>query len=616
MSDIFISHVEADAQIALETALGLEEAGYTTWCYQIDSVPGLSYLIQTGQAIEQAKAVLLVISSSSLASHQITREVVRAHESGKHFLPLLRDVTHIEFTQRQPEWREAMGAATSMRIPSEGIVGIIPRVIAGLKALGIYPKQKPDKARIGLIKDELGRAEPTAETLVDVKAAPSVKPSKKTKGLRLNKPTIIGISSAVFIAIVIVTVIGLKGGLGNLGKGTGPLPTSSTATPTQPTPPLKIGQLNSLTGVLRDFGEAHRKSAILAVDHVNQAGGVLGSVVTIVVRDTGTNPVQGVDAARALVDIDNVAVILGALSSGVTIAVANSVTVPNSILQITAASTSTGVSVLEDNDFLFRTTVGDKAQGAVLARLALELDYQTASALYVNNVYGQCLATAFETDYEAAGGTVLELVPHEMMQPTYASELSRATEGDPDVLLALSYPESAETYLREAIEGGLIDTFLFCDGTKSPDMNEAVGVEHLEGTYGTVAGARVTQVQLDFEEMWVAAWGEASYLPYRDTTYDAVVLIALAAEKAGTTTDSAAIRDALRDVANPPGEVVGPGVDDIKRALELIQDGEDINYEGAGGSQDFDANGDVLSTIEIWKIENGEIVSTGRYELP
>jgi ABC-type branched-subunit amino acid transport system substrate-binding protein len=104
-------------------------------------------------------------------------------------------------------------------------------------------------------------------------------------------------------------------------------------------------------------------------------------------------------------------------------------------------------------------------------------------------------------------------------------------------------------------------------------------------------------------------------LPYVDTTYDAVVLIALAAEKAGTTTDSAAIRDALRDIANPPGEVVGPGVDGLERAMELIADGKDINYEGAAGSQDIDENGDVFSTIEVWKIEGGAIISMG-YEQP
>ena len=381
-------------------------------------------------------------------------------------------------------------------------------------------------------------------------------------------------------------------------------------------PPLKIGQLNSFTGDLSDFGVAHRNSSQLAADHVNLAGGVLGSVVTIVARDTATNPLQGVDSARALVDVENVVAIVGALSSGVTIASAESVTIPSQILQISAASTSPGITVLDDDDFLFRTTVSDAIQGVIMGRLGRELGYNTASAIYINNPYGQGLAEQFKATFEAEGGTVLELVPHEGVQPTYASELSLATEGNPDVLACISYPESAEVYLREALEGGYIDTFLFCDGTKSPAMNEAVGVENLEGSYGTAPGSPGTAARQAFDSAYEVSFAIVPPLPYIDTTYDAVVLIALAAAKAGTTTDSAAIRDALRDVANPPGEVVGPGVDSIQRALELIEQGEDVNYEGAGGSQDFDENGDVISTIEIWKIENGEVVSTGRYELP
>lgn len=381
-------------------------------------------------------------------------------------------------------------------------------------------------------------------------------------------------------------------------------------------PPLKIGQLNTFTGGLSYFGEVHRKAATLAVDHINLAGDVLGSAVTIVARDTQTTPLVGVDAARALVDIDKVVAIVGALSSGVSIAVANAVTVPNSILQISAASTSPALTGLDDNDFLFRTTVSDAAQGVVLGRLARELGYSSASALYINNAYGEGLAEQFKTTFEEEGGTVLELVPHEEVQPTYVSELSRATAGNPDVLVAISYPGHAEVYLREALEGGYISTFLFVDGTKSVAMNETVGWDNLEGTYGTAAGAVVTAEGQAFREAYLSAFAvELPPEPYIDTTYDAVVLIALAAEKAGTTTDSAAIRDALRDIANPPGEIVGPGVDGIRRALELIRQGKDINYEGAGGSQDFDANGDVISTIEIWKIEGGAIVSI-RFELP
>ena len=98
--------------------------------------------------------------------------------------------------------------------------------------------------------------------------------------------------------------------------------------------------------------------------------------------------------------------------------------------------------------------------------------------------------------------------------------------------------------------------------------------------------------------------------------YDATVLVALAAAKAGSTTDSAAIRDSLRFVANAPGEVVGPGRDEIAKALALIADGKDINYNGAGGDIEFDENGDVFGTIEIWQIKDGEISSTGRFELP
>lgn len=97
MSDIFISHVEEDEGIAQEIARGLESAGYTTWYYERKGVPGLSYLVQTGQAIEKSKASVLVISRDSLGSKQITKEVDRAHECDKPFIPLLRDVTHFEF---------------------------------------------------------------------------------------------------------------------------------------------------------------------------------------------------------------------------------------------------------------------------------------------------------------------------------------------------------------------------------------------------------------------------------------------------------------------------------------------------------------------------------------
>jgi len=159
MHDVFIAHVEEDAEVTLEIALGLEEVGYTTWCYEVDSIPGQSYLIQTGRAVEESKVVVVVISPHSLGSRQVTREVVRAHESGREFIPVLRGITHVEFQNRQPEWREAIGAAASIRIPREGVAGIIPRIIDGLKSLGILPTSKTDATRITQVRKTLAEVQ-------------------------------------------------------------------------------------------------------------------------------------------------------------------------------------------------------------------------------------------------------------------------------------------------------------------------------------------------------------------------------------------------------------------------------------------------------------------------
>jgi hypothetical protein len=139
---IFISHVEEDADVAKAIAKGLEKVGFRTWYYERDSKPGPSYLLQTSKAIEESQAIIVVISPHSLSSRQVTVEVIRGHEAGKHFVPLLRGISHLEFQKRQPEWREAIGSATSTDIPEKGVTAILPRIIAGLTELGVKTGEK------------------------------------------------------------------------------------------------------------------------------------------------------------------------------------------------------------------------------------------------------------------------------------------------------------------------------------------------------------------------------------------------------------------------------------------------------------------------------------------
>ncbi|MFC1958095.1 toll/interleukin-1 receptor domain-containing protein [Chloroflexota bacterium] len=222
MTDIFVSHVEEDSVIALEIVAGLEEAGYTTWSYEIDSVPGPSYLVQTGEAVETSKIVIVVISPDSLGSRQVTSEIVRAHESSKKFVPVLHGITHAEFQNRQPEWREALGAAASIRIPQEGVAAIIPRIINGLKILDILPGSKVDSARIRQIHsmlDELqGRSTSTKTELqpavdqtqqaepVTTRIEPAEAAEEAPKRRKWIKPTVIASIAIVIVAALSIIV--------------------------------------------------------------------------------------------------------------------------------------------------------------------------------------------------------------------------------------------------------------------------------------------------------------------------------------------------------------------------------------------------------------------------
>lgn len=141
MHDVFLSYAADDTEVMSALVDGLETAGFSTWCYERDGVPGPSYLVQTGGAISECQAFLLLISNQSLGSHQITRELVRAHEEAKPILPVLVDVSHLEFQKRQPEWREALGAATSVSLRNRSIEEVVRLLVGGLEALGIEPRR-------------------------------------------------------------------------------------------------------------------------------------------------------------------------------------------------------------------------------------------------------------------------------------------------------------------------------------------------------------------------------------------------------------------------------------------------------------------------------------------
>jgi branched-chain amino acid transport system substrate-binding protein len=373
---------------------------------------------------------------------------------------------------------------------------------------------------------------------------------------------------------------------------------------------LDIGTLLDYTGPLKEFGPNIKNGCELAAKQLKEAG----LEVKLFHEDSETSAIPGTNAAKKLVEVNKVLAIVGSLASGVTIPVAESVTIPIGVVQISPASTSPLVTVLpadKGKDFLYRTCPSDALQGVIAGKLARELGHKTASVLYVNNPYGQGLAEEFKKSFEEKGGKVLATVPHdEKAAESYTAELKKAMGGKPDVICAFSYPEHGKVYIKEAIEFFKFKNFLYCDGTKSEDIIKAVGAPNVEGQYGTVAASGKGDTFDVFSQDYTKEYGKLPPLPYITNGYDGVAVIGLAAyacKAKGLPITSKNIRDNLRAVANPPGEVIKPG--EFKKAFELLSQKKDINYEGASGSVDFDANGDVITPIEIWQYKGGGIVT-------
>lgn len=370
---------------------------------------------------------------------------------------------------------------------------------------------------------------------------------------------------------------------------------------------VKLGTLFALTGGLASYGEPIQKGAVLAKEIINNQGGLLdGKTLELVHLDTQTSPQAGVDAAQKLVSIYGVPAIVGALSSGVTIPVAKSVAVPNKVVQISPSSTTPVLTDLEDNDFVFRTVPSDSLQGVVVGNLAVDLGYETMAIIYVNNDYGKGLAEATAQQFETRGGSVTASLGFEPNKASYRGELQQASKGDPDVLFLIAYTDDGGiTIIRQSLEGGYFQNFLFSDGLKAPEIAEGIE-DYLEGMYGTAPTALPGgNGPTLFKEAYQDRFGEIPPKPYMDTAFDAVFVLAMAVEKAGEATGPA-IRDAIRSFLDLEGVPVT--VNEWDKAKKLIAEGKKIRYEGASGPVSFNEAGDVKGAIGVWKISDGDIV--------
>lgn len=376
-----------------------------------------------------------------------------------------------------------------------------------------------------------------------------------------------------------------------------------------------VGAVMSLTGSLGVLGQQIAKGSELAINDLNAARGGNTCELKLSLLDDQTSPSVGVDAAKKLVDVQQVPALIGALSSGVSAAILTSVTAPSQVVQISPASTSPTFSDLarqgKTGGFWFRTCPSDALQGLAMAKVAHDAGLQKVAVMYLNNPYGQGLSQEFTAGFRQLGGTVTENVVYNPSQPSYRAEVGKALSPAPDALFLIGYPGDGTTITREWIAAGGPQKFLFPDGLESQDFVNDVGAQYMKDVHGTAPGTDKTPSLATFQGEFQAKFGTLPTQAYIPNAYDATVLVGLAMEQAKSS-KGPAIRDAIRKVTDPKGQKVYAGVAELKKAAALLAEGKSIQYVGATGPLQFDANGDIAAPMQVWNVSaQGKVEPTG-----
>lgn len=373
----------------------------------------------------------------------------------------------------------------------------------------------------------------------------------------------------------------------------------------------EIGSVVSESGDLEVYGERHNRGMDLALGRINEEG-VGGGEIEVIREDTAGASETGKSAAETLVEEEGVPLFIGAVSSGVTTSIAQSVTVPNDVVQISPHSTSPKITGLNDKGFVLRSAPSDAFQGAAMARLGLERGIETASVVLINNDYGQGFADVLVQTFQNGGGRITQRVPYNSDESSYESELESAMAGDPDAIMFVAYPESFKTMARQAHEMGIDDEveYIGAESTLADTIKEEVRSEALEGMIGTTPSA---PTESDRWQTYVSDFqNEYGQEPtvWSAYSYDATAVAALSIQ-ASETFEGPALRDAVYDPTRPPGKKV----ESFAAAKEALEAGKDVNYQGVSGKLDLDENGDVPGTYKWWTFTDGDYQVQGFLDL-
>ncbi len=353
---------------------------------------------------------------------------------------------------------------------------------------------------------------------------------------------------------------------------------------------LTLGSLLPQTGDLAFLGPPEFAGVKLAVEEINAAGGVLGEDVVNIDADSGdgTPDIAGAEVDKLFnQDVD---AIIGAAASGVSVSVIDKITGAG-IVHFSPANTAAGFDTYDDNGLYFRTAPSDRLQGQVLGNLAVEDGFSNVAVMARQDFYGEGLAEQVQTTLQEKGATVAEYVLYSADATNYTADVNKIAAAKPDALVLVAFEETTKIIPQLIAKGiGPEDIQIyFVDGNLADYSDENFDLTGVKGTL-PVSG----DPDPSFNDKLLEIDPKLKDFSYGPQSYDAAMIIALAAIQAGSDNGEAIGAEIINVTKD------GTACSTFEECAGLLEDGEDIDYEGASGPTDMNDTGSPASgTIGI-----------------
>ncbi len=360
---------------------------------------------------------------------------------------------------------------------------------------------------------------------------------------------------------------------------------------------LKIGTLLPQTGALAFLGPPEEAGVALAAKEINDAN--LGIKVEITYGDSGDPDNKAYATAVPNLLAEGVDAIVGAASSGVSKLVIDQI-IGADTLQFSPANTSPDFTTWDDNGLYWRTAPSDLLQGEVLGNLISADGASTLGMIVLNDAYGTGLEKVTKEVFEGAGGKVVASEFFNAGDTNFSAQIAAVVAQNPDAIALITFDE-IYTIVPALKDAGYDTSKVYLVDGNLKQFGADLPAGSLTGAKGTTPGPVLADdFQKRLNDVYAAEWGGSlDDYSYAAESYDAVILIALAALAAGST-DANDIKMKLQEVSGGSGS--GEKVTDFASGAQIILDGGTVDYDGASGPITFDENGDPTeATIGIFQ---------------